>query len=164
MADKQTNFIKDTSIPGVFVVQRPSNIDYRGGFRMVALSRELEERLGYRFEFAQWNHSWSKPGVLRGIHPDPWDKLIYPVTGKIFIAIADIDPVSKTFKKVETFTFEEEKDEPYALFVSKGLGNSFCNFGNGVAHYLYLVNDYWDGTFGSGPRAVRWDDPDLAIR
>lgn len=157
------NYVHQTSISGLYLVTRDSNIDLRGGFRMIALSRELEDRLGQKFEFAQWNHSWSRPNVIRGIHPDPWDKLVYPVTGKIFIAIADINPTSPTFGKAETFTFDEEKGDYFALFISKGLGNSLCNFGEDIAHYLYLVNDYWDGTFGSAPRAITWDDPDLAI-
>lgn len=159
----ERKFIKETLIPGLFVVKRESFTDLRGGFRMVALSRELEAHLGKKFEFAQLNHSWSKPGVIRGIHPDPWDKLVYPITGSVFMAIVDINPDSKTFGKVETFTFEERRDEPFALFISRGLGNSVCSFGTTVAHYLYLVNDYWDGTYGSGPRAIAWNDPDLAI-
>jgi dTDP-4-dehydrorhamnose 3,5-epimerase len=163
--EEAKKYIKETSVSGLYVVTRSAKLDDRGGFRMVSLAREFEVVLRQKFEFAQWNHSWSEPGVIRGIHPDPWDKLVYPITGKVFLAIADIRPDSSTFGRVETFNFDStsKPNEFFALFISRGLGNSLCNYGEELAHYLYLVNDYWDGTQGSGERGVPWNDPDLNI-
>ena len=53
----------------------------------------------------QWNHSNNLPNTLRGIHAESWNKIIYPITGKVFLAIIDIRPDSATFSKVETFCF-----------------------------------------------------------
>lgn len=160
--------IKETSIPGLYLIEMPQvTKDPRGPFSMVFLNRELEAKTGKKFEIAQWNRSISKPSVIRGIHPDPWNKIVLP-QGKIFAAIAVIDPISPHFKKVETFTFDEtqdlESETVKVLYVSAGLGNSFCNWGNGLAYYYYIVDDYWDGTFGSGPRGVSVYDPDLGIK
>ncbi len=158
---KASEHIKTTGIEGLFVIERETLDDSRGFFREVFHLDELEEVLGYKFDGVQMNHSMSKPGVVRGIHPDPWDKLIYPASGKVFTAIADIDPKSPTFKKVETFTMDD--DHRYALFIRKGLGNSLCAVGEEPVNYIYLVTSYWDGNLLSGMRAVAYNDPDLNI-
>lgn len=151
-------YIRQTSIHGLFILERPIFEDERGFFREVFHLDELEEVLGWQFKPIQWNHSKSKPKVLRGQHAENWNKLIYPVTGEIFAAVSDIRPDSTTFAKVETFEFNEEKK--YALFIPKGLANSLCVVGEEDAHYLYLVDAYYDGT---DTTAIAWDDPDLNI-
>lgn len=152
-----------SAIKGLYKIIGDPKHDNRGGFQMIVVERELEKTIGKKFKFAQWNLSWSYPKVIRGFHPDPWDKIVCPLSSKLFLAIADVDPKSPTFKKVETFNFIEDKNEFFALYISKGLGNSLCNYGDRVAKYTYVVNDYWDGSFGSGSRAVVWDDPDLGV-
>lgn len=150
--------IKTTSIPEVFILERPIFNDERGFFKEVFHLNELEDALGFPFKSVQWNHSKSQPGVLRGQHAENWNKLIYPVNGELFASIADIRPDSKTFGKVETFIFNDSKK--YALFIPKGLANSFCVTGTEAVNYLYLVDAYYDG---SDTRAIAWDDPDLNI-
>lgn len=153
------NNIKPTSIPGLFILERPTIEDERGFFREVFRLDELEKALGYKLNFVQWNHSRSLPNVLRALHGENWNKLIYPVTGEMFTAVVDIRPDSETFGKVETFTFNDGNRK--ALFVSKGLANSICVVGEKPVDYLYLVDSYYDG---SDTRAIAWDDPDLAIK
>lgn len=119
---------------------------------------ELETACGCRFAVRQWNHSLSQPGVIRALHAENWNKLVYPVTGRMFAAIVDIRPESPAFSQVVTFTFDEA--DPRALFIPKGLANSICVVGDAPVNYLYLVDAYYDG---KDTRAVAWDDPDLAI-
>ena len=57
--------------------------------------------------------------------------------------------------------FVSDKNNRFALFISKGLANSFCNFGVIDSDYLYLVDSYYDG---SDKKAIAWDDPDLNIK
>ncbi len=159
MTDNQ--YIKPTSIEGLYMIKRPTFTDERGYFREVFHLDELEQVIGYAFTSVQMNHSVSKPRVIRGFHPDPWDKLVYPVSGEVFIAIADVDPKSPTFKKVETFLINDQNR--IALFLKKGLGNSICVVSKEPVHYVYLVTSYWDGYAASGMRAVRLDDPDLGV-
>lgn len=151
-------FIKPTSIAGLFILERPTFEDERGFFREIFHLDELEKVLGYELKFVQWNHSKSLPGVLRALHAENWNKLIYPVAGEVFTAVVDIRPESETFAKVETFTFNDENRK--ALFVPKGLANSICVVGSTPVDYMYLVDSYYDG---SDTRAVAWDDPDLNI-
>lgn len=152
-------YIKTTSIPGLLVIERPTHADKRGFFREIFRSNELQTAIGEEFKPVQWNHSKSEPGVIRALHAEGWNKLVYPATGRMFAAIADIRPDSLTFGKVETFMFDTEKERS-ALFISKGLSNSICVIGNKPVHYFYLVDAYYDG---KDTRAVAWDDPDLAI-
>ena len=152
-------YIKKTSIKGLLILERPTYTDERGFVREVFHLDELEEVLGYEFKPIQWNHSYSQPRVIRALHAEGWNKLVYPVTGKMFAAIVDIRPESETFAKVETFTFDDTKR--YALFISKGLANSICVVGDDPVNYLYLVDKYYDDT--SDTRAIAWNDPDVAV-
>lgn len=161
LSSKLCQYIKSTGIHGLFIINRDTFTDNRGFFREVYHLNELEEVLGYEFTVLQMNHSSSFPGVIRGIHPDPWDKLVYPLNGKTFIAVADINPLSPTFKRVETFTLDDNCRS--ALFIQKGLGNSMCVMGEETVNYIYLVTSYWDGNLLSGTRAVAYNDPDLNI-
>ncbi len=157
LAKAQKN-IKKTTIEGLYILERETFEDERGFFREVFHLDELESISGIKFNLAQWNHSYSKPNVIRALHAENWNKIIYPITGKMFAAIVDIRPDSKTFKKVETFNFSPEDKK--ALFIFKGLANSICVNGEEGVHYLYLVDAYYDG---SDTKAVVFDDPDLNI-
>jgi len=150
--------IEKTEIQGLCVIERSSFPDDRGFFREVFHLDELEDIIGIKYNIVQVNHSYSLPGVVRGIHADTWNKLVYPVSGNVFAAIADIRPESPTFGKVLTFEFTNE--HRFALFVSKNLGNSFCVAGKDPVNLLYLVDDYYKGQTNI---AVVWNDPDLNI-
>lgn len=159
MTDKNTSaYIKKTSIPGLLIIERPTFKDERGFFREVLRLNEPEGAAEISFNFKQWNHSKSLPRVIRGLHAENWNKIVYPVTGRVFVAIVDIRPDSKTFGKVVTFTFNESVHR--ALFIPKGVANSICAVGEKPVHYLYVVDAYYNG---SDARAIAWDDPDLNI-
>lgn len=151
-------FVQKTSIEGLLILKRPIHKDGRGFFREIFHINEIEQVSGIEFKGVQMNHAFSKRGVLRGIHAENWNKIIYPLNGEVFVAIVDIRPDSPTFKQVETFIINDENR--IALFVSKGLANSYCVTGDSDVHYIYLVDAYYDG---SDTRAVIWNDPDLAI-
>lgn len=153
-----------TSIPGVVIIEMPIHRDERGFFHEIFRKNELEEASGAKFNPVQWSHSMNRPGVIRGIHTEDWNKLVYPVTGKLYAAIADLRPESSTFGKVEYVTIDntDENSKRQAIFIPKGgVGNSICAIGTEDLHYLYLVDEYWDNAKAKG---VAWDDPDLNIK
>lgn len=158
LAERAHEYIEQTSIPGLFKVKRPSFEDDRGFFKEIFHLDELESILEHPFKPVQSNHACSKPQVLRGLHAENWNKLIYPMTGESVSVIVDIRPENPTFGKFEIFEFSN--DDRYALFLPKGVANSVCVTGLEDVHYLYLVDAYYDG---SDTRAIAWDDPDLAI-
>ncbi len=158
---KMPEFVKSTSIEGLIVIERPTFPDERGFFHEIFRGNQLQE-LGINFKPVQMSHSMSEPRVIRAIHTESWNKLIYPVTGKMFAAIVDVRPESKTFGKHEEFVFDNTKKDSthMALFLPRGMGNSICVIGDEPVHYVYAVDEYWDN---SKSRGIAWDDPDLNI-
>lgn len=154
----ENNFITKTLISVLYVVERPTFNDERGFMKEVFRLNDLEKEIGYEFKIVQANHSRSMPKVIRALHAENWNKLVYPVNGKIFSAIVDIRPNSSTFGKFETFIFDDKAHK--ALFISRGLANSVCVMGEEPVDYIYLVDAYYDG---KDTRAVAWNDPDLKI-
>jgi len=154
--------VRTTSIEGLLVVQWQTNEDERGFFRQTYQVRELTEALGREPVLRQGNHSRSQAGVLRGFHAEPWDKLVYCARGNVFAAVADTRPDSETFGEVATFKLGEPPEgERIRLFISQGLANSFCTYGDTDVDYVYDVSDYWRPDLDKP--SVAWDDPDLAV-
>ncbi len=154
--------VETTDIEGLLVVRWDTHADERGFFRQTYQIREIAEALGREPVLRQGNHSHSVPGVLRGFHAEPWDKLVYVVRGLAMAAIADIRPDSPTFGEVRTFMLGEPPEgERIRLFISQGLANSFLTLGEEDVDYLYDVSDYWRPDLDKP--SVAWDDPDLAV-
>lgn len=153
--------VETTDIPGLLILRWPTHSDERGFFRQTYQIRELTDVLGREPVLRQGNHSHSIPGVLRGFHAEPWDKLVYVVRGYAMAAIADIRPDSPTFAEARTFLLGEPPGERIRLFISEGLANSFCTLGTENVDYLYDVSDYWRAHIDKP--SVAWNDPDLAV-
>ncbi|BCX14695.1 MAG: dTDP-4-dehydrorhamnose 3,5-epimerase [Patescibacteria group bacterium] len=155
--------IYETSLNGLYKIEMPTFKDERGFFHEVFRLDELKKATGVDFKPVQWNHSLSKPKVIRAIHTEGWNKLVYPVTGKMFAVIVDVREESPTFGKYEEFVFDNTSYDSshFALFISKGLGNSICAFGSQPVNYMYLVDEYWDNSKAQG---IAWDDPDIGIK
>jgi dTDP-4-dehydrorhamnose 3,5-epimerase len=159
--------IKPTAIDGLLVIERSTRADERGFFREPFRLDELEAAVGGAVRFVQQNHARSRRGVLRGLHAENWEKLVYVPQGRVFVAVADVRPESPTFGKVATFELgdgEEAGDTGdgggrLSLFLPRGVGHGYCVLSD-TADYVYLVTEYYDG---SDTHAVRWDDPDLAV-
>ncbi len=142
---------------GLWVCRGAPHVDERGFFHEVFRASELEAALGHPVSFLQLNHSRSLRGVLRGLHAENWDKLVYVPDGLVFTAIADIRPTSPTFAHVQTFVLGDA--DRLTLYVPRGLAHGYCVLSD-VADYTYQVTAYYDGLDQS---AVAWDDPDLAV-
>jgi dTDP-4-dehydrorhamnose 3,5-epimerase len=154
--------VEPTDIEGLLVVRWDTHGDERGFFRQTYQVRELTAALGREPVLRQGNHSHSRPGVLRGFHAEPWDKLVYVVRGYALAAIADIRPDSPTFGEARTFRLGEPPEgERIRLFIAQGLANSFCTLGTEDVDYLYDVSDYWRPDVDKP--SVAWDDADLAV-
>lgn len=147
-----------TTLPGVLVVGYPVFEDTRGFFHECFRRSELEAVVGHALAFAQWNHSQSMGGVLRGIHVAPYRKLVYVASGSVLNVVVDLRPESLTFCKHETFWLGPER-HPRCLYLPPGFGNGYYVDSN-RADYLYLVTE----EYAPGRElTVRWDDPDLGI-
>jgi dTDP-4-dehydrorhamnose 3,5-epimerase len=145
------------SVDGLWIFERPTHRDERGYFREAFRAVELEEATGESVRFVQINHSRSTRGVLRGLHAESWEKLVYVPRGDVFTAVADIRRDSPTFGKVDTFRLGDQTG--LTLYLPAGVAHGYCVLSD-EADYTYQVTRYYDGT---DTRAVAWDDPDLAV-
>jgi dTDP-4-dehydrorhamnose 3,5-epimerase/reductase len=132
-----------TPIPGLIVLELPVHGDARGWFKenwqrekMTAAGVDLPD-----FGPVQNNISFNDAvGTTRGIHAEPWDKYVSVATGRIFGAWVDLRE-GPTFGTV----FTTELDPSRAIFVPRGVGNSYQTLEADTA-YTYLVNDHWSPT------------------
>lgn len=152
--------ITTTPLADVLLVHQPTHGDDRGFFRPTLVLEELADALGRTPRFVQANHARSQPRVLRGFHAEPWDKLVYVARGHVLAVVADLRPSSPTFGQHVRVELGDGTDRP-RLFVPDGVANSYCVTGDGPADYLYDVTDVWVPDVDK--RAVRWDDPTLAV-
>ncbi|WEV78229.1 bifunctional dTDP-4-dehydrorhamnose 3,5-epimerase family protein/NAD(P)-dependent oxidoreductase [Janibacter cremeus] len=148
--------LEHTEVPGLLVLRMPVHRDTRGWFQE-AWQREKMTALGLP-DFGPVQHNVSHNAVrgsTRGIHAEPWDKLVTVVHGAVFGAWVDL-------REGETFgaTFTTEIAPGTAVFVPRGVGNSYQALTDGAV-YSYLVNAHWrpDLTY----TALALDDPTAAI-
>ena len=127
-----------TPIPGLIVFELPVHGDTRGWFKE-NWQREKMVAAGLPdFGPVQNNVSFNDAvGTTRGIHAEPWDKWVSLATGRIFGAWVDLRE-GPTFGAV----FTAELDPSRAIFVPRGVGNSYQTLDADTA-YTYLVNDHW---------------------
>lgn len=154
----EDDFIKETNIKGVFVIERPFFGDDRGFFREIFRKTDLEKRTGFEVNIKQANHSRSSKGVLRGIHIAPWHKIVTVMTGKAQQVVVDLREGSETFGQYFTVVLGEEKRA--SLFIPAGCGNAFLVLSE-TADYNYMTTDYWAPGL---EKSVAYNDPDIGIK
>ena len=128
----------ETPIPGLVVFDLPVHGDSRGWFKENWQREKMSEAGLPDFGPVQNNISFNdKAGTTRGIHAEPWDKFVSVATGRIFGAWVDLRQ-GHTYGAV----FTTELDPSKAIFVPRGVGNSYQTLEPDTA-YTYLVNDHW---------------------
>ena len=112
--------------------------DSRGWFKE-NWQREKMTALGLPdFGPVQHNVSFNTArGATRGVHTEPWDKFVSILTGRVFGAWVDMRE-GPTFGTV----FTVEMDPHVAVFVPRGVGNSYQTLEDATT-YSYLVNEHW---------------------
>ena len=150
--------VRETGIPGLKLVELSVHGDARGWFKenwqrakMAALG--VPDR-----RWVQNNVSFNAArGVTRGIHAEPWDKFISVASGAVFGAWVDLRP-GPGFGRV----FTCELDPSRAIYVPRGVGNSFQALEDGTA-YTYLVDAHWSAELKKTYTFVNLADPELGI-
>jgi dTDP-4-dehydrorhamnose 3,5-epimerase len=99
--------------------------------------------------------------VLRGLHyqlpPHPQGKLVRCVLGEIFDVAVDIRRGSHTFGQWVGARLSATNHQQ--LWVPTGFAHGFLTLSE-HAEVLYKTTDFWSPDC---ERAIRWDDPQLAI-
>jgi dTDP-4-dehydrorhamnose 3,5-epimerase len=130
--------VEETPIPGLLVLRLDLRRDDRGWFEEV-WHRERMTPLGLPdFAPVQANVAWNDArGTTRGIHAEPWDKLVTISAGRAYGAWVDLR-AGATYGT----SFGLELDPGVAVFVPRGVGNGYQTLVDATA-YSYLVNDHW---------------------
>ena len=149
----------DTELPGVKIVE-PKVFGDERGFFMESWNRERYVENGLPGDFVQDNLSFSRKGVLRGLHfqkPHAQGKLVYVLQGEVFDVALDIRLGSPTFgRSVGVILSAENRCQ---LWVPPGLAHGFCVVSD-TALFAYKVTDRYSP---ETEWTIAWDDPDLGI-
>jgi dTDP-4-dehydrorhamnose 3,5-epimerase len=136
--------------------------DDRGWFFESWNQRRFDAAVGERVAFVQDNHSRSSQGVLRGLHYQlpaaPQAKLVRASIGRILDVVVDLRASSASFG--QWAGVELSADNQQQLWVPEGFAHGFLTL-SAVAEVQYKTRGYWSR---DQERAIRWDDPALAIR
>ena len=148
-----------TSLPGVIQIELAVFGDDRGRF-METYRRERYEGIGIDAELVQDNFSSSVRGTLRGLHHQltrPQGKLVHVTRGEIYDVVVDIRRGSPTFGQHTANILSA--DNHRQLWIPPGFAHGFLVLSE-VADFVYKT------TCAYAPhdeRAIRWNDPELAI-
>lgn len=148
--------VKESDIPGLFVVDLVLHGDSRGWFKENYQKAKMQQLGLPPFDIIQNNFSFNaEVGVTRGLHAEPWEKFISLANGKAFGAWVDLRKGSN-FGKVLTL----EMTPDTAVFVPRGVANAYQTLEPNMT-YTYLVNEHWSPE--AKYQAVNLFDPGLAI-
>jgi dTDP-4-dehydrorhamnose 3,5-epimerase len=151
--------VTPTPLPGVLVVDPQVFGDSRGFF--VETWQEARYRdAGIGLPFVQDNVSFSRRGVLRGLHlqhPGDQAKLVTVLEGEVFDVAVDVRIGSPHFGKSTSVTLSGANKRQ--LFIPRGFAHGFCVTSE-TALFMYKCSDlYSPGT----ELGILYSDPDLGI-
>jgi len=150
-----------TEIEGLLLFEPRLFEDERGYFYESFNQQEFHKASGINLPFVQDNHSYSKYGVLRGLHfqKPPFDqaKLIKVVKGEIYDVAVDIRKNSPTFGKWQGFKLSDENKKQ--LYLPRGFAHGFVVLSE-VAEVLYKCDNFYAPQSEGG---IIYNDSTLAI-
>lgn len=151
--------IKETGFEGLVEIEPSVFEDHRGYFfEAFNLKTFGENRLPN--QFVQDNQSYSKKGVLRGLHlqlaPHEQGKLVRVLSGKALDVVVDMRPASKTFGKHYKSILDSTKNN--MLYVPEGFAHGFYALEDCI--FFYKCTGFYNKSAESG---IIWNDDKLNI-
>jgi dTDP-4-dehydrorhamnose 3,5-epimerase len=146
-------------VPGVLLVETQRFADERGYFMECHHEGKFRD-LGICARFVQDNRSFSKKGVLRGLHYQvgrPQGKLVSVLAGRVFDVAVDIRKESPAFGKWCGAELSGENGR--MLWIPEGFAHGFLVLSES-ADVLYKCTVFYSP---KDERAVLWSDPDVGI-
>lgn len=133
--------------------------DERGVF-FETFNRAIFEANGLPTEFVQDNQSFSKKGVVRGLHfqrePFAQGKLVRVIMGRVMDVAVDIRPDSPTFGHYETIELDAIRQNMF--YVPEGFAHGFVALEDSI--FCYKCTNLYQKTSEGG---IVWNDADLKI-
>nr|WP_315198973.1 dTDP-4-dehydrorhamnose 3,5-epimerase [uncultured Flavobacterium sp.] len=143
------------------VIINPTVFEDSRGYFFEAYNKAKFNENGIAYEFIQDNQSFSKRGVIRGLHlqinPFAQAKLVRVLQGEILDVAVDLRKNSPTYgHHVSVILSEENKKQ---LMVPHGFAHGFSVLSE-TASVMYKVDQLYNK---ESERGIRYDDPTLAI-
>jgi len=151
--------VVETPLAGALVLEPTVFQDERGYF-IESYSERTFAKFGIPERFVQDNHSYSKRGVLRGLHyqvQKPQGKLVRVVSGEIVDALVDLRKKSPTFGRAHTVRLSG--DDRRMAWIPAGFAHGFHVVSDG-AHVVYKSTEFY---FPELERTILWNDLELKI-
>jgi dTDP-4-dehydrorhamnose 3,5-epimerase len=151
--------VTPTSLPDVLLVEPRVFEDARGSF-LESYNKRAFAEAGIDADFVQDNHSWSRHGVLRGLHyqiEHAQAKLVRVTEGEVYDVAVDLRRSSPSFGRHVAVTLSSHNRN--MLFIPPGFAHGFLVLSD-AAHFLYKTSDYW---YPAHERTLLWNDPALGI-
>ncbi|MCJ8170330.1 dTDP-4-dehydrorhamnose 3,5-epimerase [Atopomonas sediminilitoris] len=150
-----------TRLPEVLILEPKVFGDSRGFFLESFNANTFAQVTGLSgVQFVQDNHSRSQRGVLRGLHyqlQQAQGKLVRVTAGRVYDVAVDIRRSSPRFG--QWVGVELSDDNQRQMWVPAGFAHGFVVL-SASADFLYKTTDYYAPEH---ERAIRWNDPSLAI-
>ncbi len=134
--------------------------DSRGWF-FEFYKNEVFHQAGIRHQFSQENISFSRKGVVRGLHfqlpPHEQAKLVSVLSGKVLDVVVDLRKGSSTFG--QSYSCELSAEKHNVLMVPGGFAHGFAALEDSL--FIYKSSNLYNRQAECG---IRWNDPTLNIR
>ena len=152
--------IENLDIAGLLVI-KPNFFNDERGFFFESYNKRVYNDAGIMFDFIQDNQSFSKKGVIRGLHlqtsPFAQAKLVRVLQGEILDVAVDLRKNSITYGQHFSVILSAENKKQ--LMVPHGFAHGFSVLSD-TASVLYKVDQVYHK---DSERGIRYDDPALAI-
>jgi dTDP-4-dehydrorhamnose 3,5-epimerase len=151
--------IKKTKLAGVLILEPKVFPDDRGYFSETWNCARYEQA-GIPGPFVQDNISFSKKGILRGLHfqyPQSQGKLIQVLSGEVLDVIVDIRVGSPTYSQWLGEVLSESNHRQ--MYVPPGFAHGYCVTSE-AALFSYKCTDFYNPATEHG---IIWNDPDIGI-
>lgn len=150
-----------TSLADCFVIKPRVLTDERGYFFESFNENTFRELAGFSVHFVQDNQSFSKRGVLRGLHfqnsAHAQAKLVQVVRGEVLDVAVDLRPESATYGKHTSIRLSAENKT--MIFIPRGFAHGFVVLSED-AIFQYKCDNFYNKESESG---IHYADPFLAI-
>ncbi|MGV8947042.1 MAG: dTDP-4-dehydrorhamnose 3,5-epimerase [Lutibacter sp.] len=152
--------VEKTAIKDLVIITPKVFNDERGYFFEAYNKAKFHEN-GIKYQFIQDNQSFSKRGLIRGLHlqinPFAQAKLIRVLEGEILDVAVDLRKNSPTYGQHVSVVLSAENKKQ--LMVPHGFAHGFSVLSE-TASVLYKVDQVYHK---ESERGIRYDDPMLAI-
>ena len=151
--------VLETLLSGALVIE-PTVFEDDRGFFLESYNQRTSAKIGIRETFVQDNHSYSKRGVLRGLHyqvEKPQGKLVRVVSGEVVDVFVDLRKSSPSFGQAHAVKLSGENRR--LAWIPAGFAHGFYVVSQ-AAHVLYKSTEFY---FPELERTILWNDPDLKI-